>query len=186
MLLAEDSKPVANPLVMLRETFNDWVVLYDPDSEEGFGIQQVGTFIWRHLDGQNTVQDILTKLRENCDNVPDDGESLIRNFIQDLQETGLAGYQIQKGSIKPDRQHGRKGTGDRVKWAIPALTKIGDSSLNNISAFVPGIDEIASAAGACGCGGSGSVLGPERQSIQRQHRNIGRPTNTGRLTDSRR
>ena len=94
--MSEKNKPVANPLVVLREEFDDWAILFDPDSGSGFGLNPVSVFIWKRLDGKHTVQDILAELNENCEDVPDDAEDRIKDFIRDLVEQGLAGYELQE------------------------------------------------------------------------------------------
>lgn len=93
--MSEESKLVANPLVVLREELDDWAILFDPSTGDGFAVNPVSVFIWNRLNGKHTVQDILTELRDNCDNVPDDAESFVDEFIQDLVKRGLAGYEIQ-------------------------------------------------------------------------------------------
>jgi len=35
----------ANPGVVLREEFDDWAVLFDPDTGESFAVDPVGVFI---------------------------------------------------------------------------------------------------------------------------------------------
>ncbi len=94
--MSDNNKPIANPLVVLREEFDDWAVLYDLDTGDGYGLNPVSVFIWKRLDGQHTVQDILAELRENCSNVPEDAEEHINKFIQDLIDRGLAGYELPK------------------------------------------------------------------------------------------
>lgn len=96
-MVVSDKVPIANPLVVLREEFDDWAVLFDPASGDGFGLNPVSVFVWRLLDGQHTVGDILAKLHENCENVPEDAEGFVRTFIQDLVERGLAGHEVQDG-----------------------------------------------------------------------------------------
>ena len=93
---ADSSKPVANALVVLREEFDDWAVLFDPDSGKGFGLNPVSVFIWKHLDGKHTLANIVAELLENCENVPDDAEESVRAFIEVLVERGLAGYKYQE------------------------------------------------------------------------------------------
>jgi SynChlorMet cassette protein ScmD len=66
-------RPIANPEVVLREEFDDWAVLFDPDSGEAFGLNPVGVFIWKRLDGKRTPAEIIGELRQQCDNVPDEG-----------------------------------------------------------------------------------------------------------------
>ena len=90
-----DNKPVANPLVVFREEFDDWAVLFDPDSGNGYGLNPVSVFVWKRLDGKHTVQDILTQLQENCEAVPDEAEDHINQFVQDVVDKGLAGYELQ-------------------------------------------------------------------------------------------
>ncbi|UCD84642.1 MAG: SynChlorMet cassette protein ScmD [Deltaproteobacteria bacterium] len=91
-----DAKPVANPIVVLREEFDDWAILFDPETGKGFGLNPVSVFVWKHLDGKHTAADILAELRENCENVPEEAEEQIKNFIESLLEEGLAGYEVQE------------------------------------------------------------------------------------------
>lgn len=95
-MVVDDKKPVANPSVVLREEFDDWAVLFDPDSGDGFGLNPVSVFIWKRLDGRHTVEDILAQVNENCEGVPEDAEGYVRAFVQELVERGLAGYELQK------------------------------------------------------------------------------------------
>jgi hypothetical protein len=44
--------PVANPLIVLREEFDDWAILFDPDTGNAFGLNPTGVFIWKLLDGK--------------------------------------------------------------------------------------------------------------------------------------
>jgi SynChlorMet cassette protein ScmD len=89
-------KPVANPLTVLREEFDDWAVLFDPDSGNAFGLNPVGVFIWKRLDGHHTVEDILQEISESCKNVPHQAENHLKAFIQDLVEQGLVGYEMER------------------------------------------------------------------------------------------
>jgi SynChlorMet cassette protein ScmD len=88
-------KPTANSLLILREEFDDWAVLYDPDSGRGFGLNPVSAFIWNRLDGRHTLEDILSELRDQFSEVPPDVEEHITAFIQELVRRGFAGYEIE-------------------------------------------------------------------------------------------
>jgi len=90
-----NNKPIANSLVVLREEFDDWAILFDPDSGDGFGLNPVSVFIWKRLDGRHTIQDILEELRGECENVPEDSEDHVKTFIQAVVQQGLAGYELQ-------------------------------------------------------------------------------------------
>ncbi len=94
--MSANDKPIANSLIVLREEFDDWAILFDPDAGEGFGLNPVSVFIWKCLDGKHTVQDIMVELREDCKDMPEDAEKRVTDFIKDLIERGYAGYEIQK------------------------------------------------------------------------------------------
>ncbi|MFC1488542.1 SynChlorMet cassette protein ScmD [Thermodesulfobacteriota bacterium] len=87
--------PIANPLLVLREEFDDWAILFDPDTGDGFGLNPVSVFIFKHLDGKHTTQDILNKLLDNCEGVPENAEQEIKDLIEELVEKGYAGYEVE-------------------------------------------------------------------------------------------
>jgi SynChlorMet cassette protein ScmD len=87
-------KPIANPLIVLREEFDDWAILFDPDTGDAFGLNPIGVQIWKRLDGNHSVEDILKDLREGFEDVPHEAESDLQEFIEDLVQRGLAGYEI--------------------------------------------------------------------------------------------
>jgi len=95
-IMPESKKLTANPLVVLREEFDDWAVLFDPDTGNAYGLDPVGVFIWKRLDGSYTIENILKELRQNCEDVPQEAEGHLQNFTQSLVEQGLAGYETQK------------------------------------------------------------------------------------------
>jgi SynChlorMet cassette protein ScmD len=90
-------KTVANPLLVLREEFDDWAVLFDPETGDGYGLNPVSLFIWKRLDGQHTIQDLNTALCSCCENVPENAEQEIADFVQELVDKGYAGYETAKG-----------------------------------------------------------------------------------------
>ena len=93
--LAATDKPLANPLIVLREEFDDWAILFDPDKGDAYGLNPVSVFIWNRLDGKHTEADILAALRANYDDVPEEAGDHLREFLDDLKSKGLAGYQFQ-------------------------------------------------------------------------------------------
>lgn len=46
---------IASQLVVFREEFDDRAILFDPESGNAFGLNQVSAFIWKRLDGKNTI-----------------------------------------------------------------------------------------------------------------------------------
>jgi SynChlorMet cassette protein ScmD len=47
------------PDIVLREEFDDWAVLFDPDTGKTCGLSPTGVFIWKQLDGTKSKDDIL-------------------------------------------------------------------------------------------------------------------------------
>ncbi len=95
--MKEKDVPIANPLLVLREEFDDWAILFDPDTGDGFGLSPVSVFIWKCLDGKHTTQDILKELKKNCEDMPENAEQEIKDFVEGLIEKGYAGYEVNPG-----------------------------------------------------------------------------------------
>jgi SynChlorMet cassette protein ScmD len=93
--MLQTDKPVANSLVVLREEFDDWAILFDPDTGNAFGLNPTGVFVWKLLDGTNTLDDLLVRLRESADDVPDEVSDHVSEFVQELTKRGLAGREIE-------------------------------------------------------------------------------------------
>ncbi|MDD5194952.1 MAG: SynChlorMet cassette protein ScmD [Candidatus Omnitrophica bacterium] len=89
------SNIVVNPLIVLREEFDDWALLFDPDRNDIYTIDPVSVFVWKRLDGKHTPADIIKELRENCEGMPEDASTHVDNFIQELLKRGLAGTEFK-------------------------------------------------------------------------------------------
>lgn len=86
-----DTKIAVNPEVVLREEFDDWAVLFNPENGEGFGINPVSVFIWKQLDGNKTVKQVTDAVISECSDVPSDADTQVIEFIESLLSRGLAG-----------------------------------------------------------------------------------------------
>ncbi len=95
IVMKPTANPTANPTIVLREEFDDWAILFDPDTGNAHGINPVGVFVWKHLDGLHTANQILQKLHESCETVPQDAEKDVNDFIEDLVKRGYAGYEAR-------------------------------------------------------------------------------------------
>ena len=89
----EECRPIANQTIVLREEFDDWAVLFDPDTSNAYGLNPVSVFIWKRLDGRNTIADIVRELGKECKDMPDDAMDYIKKFVDELVEKGYAGYE---------------------------------------------------------------------------------------------
>ncbi|MEI8348607.1 MAG: SynChlorMet cassette protein ScmD [Candidatus Omnitrophota bacterium] len=85
--------PLANPSIVLREEFDDWALLFDPDTNDIFAIDPVAVFIWKLLNGKRSCKAILEELKECCDDIPEDAGTYVNDFIRQLEERGLVGYE---------------------------------------------------------------------------------------------
>jgi len=84
-------KPVANPVAVLREEFDDWAVLFNPDTADAVGVGPVGVMIWKLMDGSHTVSDIAASLSESFSDVPANVAEDLAAFIEDLNSRGFIG-----------------------------------------------------------------------------------------------
>jgi len=89
----QNEMPLANPLLVLREEFDDWAVLFDPDTGNGFGLNPVSVFVYNHLDGKHTLKDIYAELCQSFEDVPENAEKDIAEFVSVLLKKGYAGFE---------------------------------------------------------------------------------------------
>jgi SynChlorMet cassette protein ScmD len=92
--VSEEKKPIANATLVLREEFDDWAILFDPDTGTGYGLNPVAVLVWKHLDGRHSQQDIARIIEENCEDVPQDVLEHVIEFIDTLSEKGFVGYEV--------------------------------------------------------------------------------------------
>ena len=91
-------RPITNPFVVLREEFDDWAVLFDPDSGNAFGLSPTGVYLWKHLDGEHTIDDMLKTLRRDGEDVPQEAGEHLAAFVEELTAYGPGGIRRRTGS----------------------------------------------------------------------------------------
>ena len=84
---------IANPSVVFRQEPDGWALLFDPDTDNIFTLDPVAVFIWGKLNGEHAEKDIVNKLKESCEDIPDDADKCVSDFIRGLLKKKLAGYQ---------------------------------------------------------------------------------------------
>ena len=84
-------RPVANPVVVLREEFDDWAVLFNPDTANAVGINPVGVAVWKMLDGEHDLTSIVSEVKEQFEEVPESVVEDLGGFIDNLAEQGFVG-----------------------------------------------------------------------------------------------
>ena len=88
-------RPIANPIVVLREEFDDWAILFNPDTAAAVGINPVGVAIWKTLDGKRCLKEIVSEIAIRFKDVPDAALKEITAFVDKLTEHGYVGYELK-------------------------------------------------------------------------------------------
>lgn len=83
-------KMTASPLMVLREEFDDWAILFNPETGNTFALNPLGVFIWKLLDGRQTLSEIEVRIRETTEDAPADVSEQVEYFIQEIEKLGLA------------------------------------------------------------------------------------------------
>jgi SynChlorMet cassette protein ScmD len=86
-----DIKITANPLIVLREEFDDWALLFNPDTGNTFALNPLGVLIWKMVVTGETPREIMNAIREKTEDIPPEGEMEVLDFIEEILRLGLAG-----------------------------------------------------------------------------------------------
>ena len=90
--------PIPNPIVVLREEFDDWAILFNPDTAAAVGINPVGVAVWKLLNGVRTADEIVAQIGEQYEGVPESAPEELATFMTDLEEGGFVGYEVEISS----------------------------------------------------------------------------------------
>ncbi len=89
-------KPIANPIVVLRVEFDDWAVLFNPDTADAVGTNPVGVAVWQWMDGTRNLEDIVSEVRTRFEDTPDAAFEEIAAFVDALAENGFVGLELER------------------------------------------------------------------------------------------
>ena len=84
-------KPIANPLAVLREEFDDWAILYNPETAGAVSINPVGVAVWKRMDGTRTLEQIVAEIESEFEDPPETTPEEINEFLDKLSATGFVG-----------------------------------------------------------------------------------------------
>jgi SynChlorMet cassette protein ScmD len=87
-------KPIANPMVVLRQEQDNQAVLFNPDTGHALSTNAVGVAVWRRLDGWRSLQEIVTEVSQLFDEVPDNILEEMALFVEQLAKEGFVGYEV--------------------------------------------------------------------------------------------
>ena len=86
--------PIQNPMTVLRVEFDDWAILFDPDSAKTMGINPTGVAVWKLIDGRKGIEDIVKVITEKFSDVSISAEKEISDFIEEAHKNGFVGYSL--------------------------------------------------------------------------------------------
>lgn len=89
-------RPIANPVIVLREEFDDWAVLFNPDTAVAAGTNPVGVAVWKLLDGRRSVEEIVSKIKNSFEDAPGASGDEIVAFVNKLAENGFVGLELER------------------------------------------------------------------------------------------
>lgn len=92
----QTDRPIANSIVVLREEFDDWAVLFNPDTADAVGTNPVGVAVWKLMDGKRSVEDIILEIKNNFQDVPEASSKEIDTFINTLAVKGFVGLEVER------------------------------------------------------------------------------------------
>jgi SynChlorMet cassette protein ScmD len=84
-------------VVVLREEFDDWAVLFNPDTGTAVGINPVGVAVWKLMDGRRCLDEIAAEVGDLFHGVPDEALDQMTSFAANLAERGFVGLASTAG-----------------------------------------------------------------------------------------
>jgi SynChlorMet cassette protein ScmD len=91
----QTDRPIANPIVVLRTEFDDWAVLFNPDTAHAVGTNPVGVAVWKRMDGKKSLADIVSEIKNSFEDTPDAISKEIAAFVNELAENGFVGLEVE-------------------------------------------------------------------------------------------
>ena len=94
--MKQTDRPIANAVVVLREEFDDWAILFDADTACAVGTNPVGVAVWKRMDGKRSLEDIVSDIKNSFKDTPDAAFKEIDAFVNTLAKNGFAGLELER------------------------------------------------------------------------------------------
>ena len=91
------SKPMPNPAVIFRELPGGEAVLVNTDTTASIVLNATGMAVWRWMDGARSLDDIVTLVKRQFQDVPDSVVGDVQTLLIALAEEGFVGYELLPG-----------------------------------------------------------------------------------------
>jgi len=82
---------VVNPNMVLREEDDECAILFDPTSGSVRILNLTAVTIWKLLDGQRTLSEVMDALRERFEDMDADAEDQVMGLVRGLCRVGALG-----------------------------------------------------------------------------------------------
>ena len=93
--MQQTDRPIANPIIVLREEFDDWAVLFNPDTADAVGTNPVGLAVWKLIDGKRSLENIVSEIRNSFEDTPATTCEEIVAFVDTLVDNGFVGLELE-------------------------------------------------------------------------------------------
>ena len=84
------SLPSILPQISLREEFDDWALLFNPDTGKAVGLNPTGVTIWKCLAAGMDLSEIIKTLGDEYEPLPQDPNEDICLFCEEIVRLGYA------------------------------------------------------------------------------------------------
>ncbi|WP_409199169.1 PqqD family peptide modification chaperone [Methanospirillum lacunae] len=96
MMTNQISIPTPESHISLREEYDDWALLFNPDTGKAVGLTPTGVTIWKYLNEGKDLNGIIALIQDEYESLPADLTEDIKNFCDQVVWLGYA----QAGSYK--------------------------------------------------------------------------------------
>jgi len=92
-----NSRLAVNPNLVLREEDDDCALLFDPDRGSVQLLNRTAVEIWKRLDGQRSLAEILSSLDEIFTGVDEAAQEQVVQLARSLVDLGAVGFRSDNG-----------------------------------------------------------------------------------------
>ena len=92
--MANYKEIIVNPAVIIRDDFEGFGIIYNPETDRSYNINLTGVEILKHLQNGIPLSELVEKIKENFSEVPEDISERIDRFVLALIDKGLVCYVI--------------------------------------------------------------------------------------------
>lgn len=89
--ISMETRLVVNPSLVLREESDGYAILCDPDSGRIRVLNPTAVAIWKLIDGQRTLFEVMGVLRKDFEDLDADAEEQVVELVRELCQVDVLG-----------------------------------------------------------------------------------------------